>query len=272
MVRTIFLVSDRTGITIETLAHTLLTQFDAVHHKSVNLPFIDTLDKARQAREQIEHTAEREGKPPLVFSSLIDPNLRSEIRCANCVFLDLFEIYLPLLEKELATPSRQAVGLAHAIDDISRYESRVEAINFTLRHDDGADTRRLENAEVILLGVSRSGKTPTCLYLALHYGVRAANYPLTEDDMDKGRLPKFLMPYRNKWYGLTITAERLHAIRTERRPGSKYASLAQCQKEVQWAEEIFERQRIPVIDTTAISIEEIAVSILHQFGLARPAY
>lgn len=272
MDRTIFLVSDRTGITIETLAHTLLTQFDAVHHKSISLPFIDTPEKARAARQRIDAIAKADGVPPVIFSSLIDSRLRDEIRACGGIFLDLFEIYLPVMEKELAIRSRQAVGLAHAIDDISRYESRVEAINFTLSHDDGADTRKLQNAEVILLGVSRSGKTPTCLYLALHYGVRAANYPLTEDDMNKGRLPEFLMPYRKKWYGLTITAERLHAIRTERRPDSKYASLAQCRKEVQWAEELFERQRVPVIDTTAISIEEIAVSILHQFGLARPAY
>jgi len=272
MARTIFLVSDRTGITIETLAHTLLTQFDALHHNTVSLPFIDSMDKAAGAVKRIDRALDQDAEPPLVFSSLVDPELRRILRSSKGVFLDLFEIYLPLLEKELATSSKQAVGLAHAIDDITRYESRVEAINFTLSHDDGADTRRLQNAEVILLGVSRSGKTPTCLYLALHYGVRAANYPLTEDDMESGRLPEFLLPHRKRWYGLTITPERLYRIRQERRPESRYASMAQCQKEVEWAEKIFKRYQVPVIDTTTISIEEIAVSILHRFGLSRPAY
>jgi len=272
MARTIFLVSDRTGITIETLAHSLLTQFDALHHNTVNLPFIDTPDKAAGAVRRIDRALEQDADPPLVFSSLVDPELRNIVRTSKGTFLDLFEIYLPLLEKELAVTSKQAVGLAHAIDDISRYESRVEAINFTLSHDDGADTRRLQNAEVILLGVSRSGKTPTCLYLALHYGVRAANYPVTEDDMDTGRLPDFLMAHRKRWYGLTITPERLHRIRQERRPDSRYSSLAQCHKEVEWAEQVFKRYQVPVIDTTTISIEEIAVSILHRFGLSRPAY
>ena len=272
MARTIFLVSDRTGITIETLAHTLLTQFGAVHHKSVSLPFIDDPAKVHQVVERINAAATTDPESPLVFSSIVDPELRDILRQCRGAVLDMFDIYVPLLERELAVRSRQAVGLAHAIDDMSRDEHRVDAINFTLSHDDGGSVKRLQNADVILLGVSRSGKTPTCLYLALHYGVSAANYPLTEDDMDKGRLPEFLTPYQKRWFGLTITPERLHRIRTERRPNSRYASLAQCQKEVHWAEEVFKRYQISFLDTTTVSIEEIAVSILHKFGLQRESY
>ena len=272
MARTIFLVSDRTGITIETLAHTLLTQFDAVHHKSVSLPFIDDASKARQVVERINTAAGKDPEPPVVFSSIVDPGLREILRQCRGAVLDMFDIYVPLLEREFSARSRQAVGLAHAIDNMSRYEHRVDAINFTLSHDDGANVKRLHNADAILLGVSRSGKTPTCLYLALHYGVSAANYPLTEDDMEKGRLPEFLTPFQKRWFGLTITPERLHRIRTERRPGSRYASLAQCQKEVRWAEDVFKRYQVPFLDTTTVSIEEIAVSVLHRFGLERASY
>jgi regulator of PEP synthase PpsR (kinase-PPPase family) len=272
MARTIFLVSDRTGITIETLAHTLLTQFDAVHHKSVSLPFIDDPAKARKVVDRVNTAADQDPQPPLVFSSIVDPALRDILRQSRGAVLDMFDIYVPLLERELSVRSRQAVGLAHAIDDISRYEHRVDAINYTLSHDDGGKIKQLQSADVILLGVSRSGKTPTCLYLALHYGVSAANYPLTEEDMDNGRLPEFLTPYKKRWFGLTITPERLHRIRTERRPDSRYASIEQCRKEVQWAENVFRRYQAPFIDTTAISIEEIAVNILDRFGLRRESY
>jgi hypothetical protein len=272
MARTIFLVSDGTGITIETLAHTLLTQFDAVHHKNVSLPFIDSKDKVIGVVNRINQSADHNPETPIVFSSIVDVSLREELAKCRGNVLDLFDIYLPLLEKNLEIRSRQKSGLAHAIDDISRYEDRVEAINFTLNHDDGASVRKLQIADVILLGVSRSGKTPTCLYLALHYGVRAANYPLTEDDMESGRLPDFLTPYRHRWYGLTISPEQLHRIRTQRRPESRYSSIEQCRKEAQWAEKIFKRYAVPSIDTTAISIEEIAVSVLHRFGLKRESY
>ena len=272
MARTVFLVSDRTGITIETLAHTLLTQFGAVHHKTISLPFIDTEKKVADVVRRINEAADRDPESPVVFSSIVEPRLRDALRVCKGLVLDMFDIYLPLMEKGLAVRSEQAVGRAHAIEDVSRYESRVDAINFTLSHDDGANTSRLQTADVILLGVSRSGKTPTCLYLALHYGVRAANYPLTEDDMDRGGLPDFLVPYGKRLFGLTITPERLQRIRTERRPDSRYASLAQCQKEVRWVETLFRQKKIPNIDTTTISIEEIAVSILHKIGLARESY
>lgn len=272
MARTVFLVSDRTGITIETLAHTLLTQFGAVHHKSISLPFIDSEKKILDVVKRIDSAADHDPEPPVVFSSIVEPSLRDALRKCRGLVLDMFDIYLPLMEKGLHTRSEQAVGRAHAIDDITRYDSRVEAINYTLRHDDGADTRRLQAAEVILLGVSRSGKTPTCLYMALHYGVRAANYPLTEDDIEIGRLPDALTEHKDRWFGLTITPERLQRIRSERKPNSRYASLAQCQKEARWAESLFRRHRVPHIDSTTMSIEEIAVSILHKFGLERESY
>ena len=272
MKRIVFYLSDRTGITAETLGHSLLTQFGTVEFTRESLRFIDSPDKALAAVDKINHAADETGTTPIVFSTLVDPKVRDIVAASKCVFFDLFDAFIEPLEQEIGTKSSYSIGRSHGMEDIADYESRVSAVNFTLRHDDGATTRDYDKADIILIGVSRSGKTPTCLYLALHYGIFAANYPLTEDDIDELKLPDVLQPFRKKLFGLTIKPERLYQIRSQRRPDSHYASLRQCQLEVRHTQALYQKLGIPFLDTTTISVEEIATSIMQQGELNRHNY
>jgi len=271
--RTVFFLSDRTGITAEMLGNSLLTQFeDFVFHR-VTIPFVDSPEKVGDAIRQVNATAEREERRPIVISSVVDEGMSETIRReANALTLDLFQVFIQPLETELAAKSSHAAGRSHGIVNSHEYFARMEAINFTQAHDDGVATRELPKAQVILVGVSRCGKTPTSLYLALQFGVRAANFPLTPDDFADQRLPASVMPLRDKLFGLTIQPERLREIREERRPGSKYASLSNCRYEVAEAESLMQRHNIPVLDTSSKSIEEIATTILHKARLERHIY
>lgn len=270
--RTVFFVSDRTGITAETLGHSLLTQFDGIDFRPVTVPFIGNKDKAEAAAKRINETAEREGFRPLVFSTVITDECREIVQGANGMYLDLFEAFIGPLEKELGQTSSHAAGRAHGVFDAETYTRRIDAMNYALANDDGVSTRHYDGAEVILVGVSRSGKTPTCLYLALHYGVYAANYPLTEDDLEDGKLPPGLDKHRKKLFGLTIDPARLQNIRQERRPDSRYASGRQVSYEVREAEFLFRRYGIPFLNTTTSSVEEIATTVLQSAGLQRRFY
>jgi hypothetical protein len=270
--RSIYYLSDRTGITAETLGHSLLTQFDGFEWRKVSIPFIETEEQAREVAEQINQTAERDGKRPLVFSTIITTELRRHIEQANCVIYDFFETFIGSMEKELGQQSAHAVGRSHSVHNNSSYFNRISAINYSLTNDDGMNLRNFDQADVILVGVSRSGKTPTCLYMALQYGISAANYPLTEEDMDSNDLPRGLVTYREKLFGLTLSVEQLTQIRQERRPNSRYASLAQCQHELDWQRALYQKYQIPFIDTTNISIEEISTTILKQKKLKRRLY
>lgn len=272
MRRTLFLVSDRTGITVENLVHTLMTQFDEQPEPRITLPFVDNPAKVDAALQQINHAAEKDGVPPIVFSSLVDVDHRERLKTGKGVVFDFFEPFVARLEQELGEPSKHAAGLSHGMGNPVTYDARVEAVNFTLNYDDGQRLKQLEQAEIILVGVSRSGKTPTCLYLALHYGLHAANYPLTEEDFNRHGLPQVLQQHRDKLFGLTISAERLQKIREERRPNSEYAALTRCRKEILEAENLFKMYSIPWLDTTSVSIEEIAAAILHQTGIQRRVY
>ncbi|MBK8451972.1 MAG: pyruvate, water dikinase regulatory protein [Thiofilum sp.] len=270
--RSVYYLSDRTGITAETLGHSLLTQFDGFEWRKVSIPFIENEEQAREVAEQINQTAERDGKRPLVFSTIITSEIRRHIEQANCVIYDFFETFIGSMEQELGQPSAHAVGRSHSVHNTSSYFNRISAINYSLSNDDGMNLRNFDKADVILVGVSRSGKTPTCLYMALQYGISAANYPLTEEDMETHDLPKALLPYRDKLFGLTLSAEQLTQIRQERRPNSRYASLEQCELELKWQSELYQRYRLPFIDTTNISIEEISTTILKQKKLKRRLY
>ncbi|MFN2348306.1 MAG: pyruvate, water dikinase regulatory protein [Thioalkalivibrio sp.] len=268
--RPVFYVSDGTGITAETLGHTLLTQFDQVQFNAVNLPFVDSMEKLEHVLMRIARASEQEGASPLVFSTLIDRKLREELasRCKGVVF-DLFETFTNGLEEALGVPASNVAGRSHGMGNLHTYTQRINALNFALANDDGAAVRDYPMADVILMGVSRSGKTPTCLYLALQFGIQAANYPLTEDDFDSGDLPGLITPYRNKLFGLTVDPERLQQIRSERRPDSPYSSPEQCRRELMAAEALFRRERIPFINITFMSVEEIAAMLLHEAGLKR---
>jgi regulator of PEP synthase PpsR (kinase-PPPase family) len=267
--RTVFFVSDQTGITAETMGHSLLTQFDGLEFRSITVPFVATRAKAIEAREQINATAASEGIPPIIFSTLVEDALRDEVKIANGVFLDFFEAFLVPLEAALGAKSSHASGRAHGMADLEGYTARINATNFALSNDDGMRTRDYAKADVILVGVSRSGKTPTCLYMALHYGIYAANYPLTEDDLESARLPDILLEHKAKLYGLTIRPDRLQQIRHERRPDSTYASAKQVTYEVRLAEAMFVKFGIPFLDTTGCSIEELGSRILHKTKIER---
>ena len=272
MKRAAFFLSDRTGITAETMGQSLLTQFEPIEFEKFNLPFIDTLEKANNAVEQINAAAERYGNKPLLFSTLINEEVQQVIEKSAGLLFDMFNTFTPLLEEELGIPSAHAVGRAHGMGIYTTYKTRIDALNYSLANDDGNTLRNFPEADIILIGVSRSGKTPTCLYLALQHGILAANYPLIDDDLETSQLPKVLEPYRSKLFGLTIAPERLQQIRRERRPDSRYAEYQQCQYEINAVEKIFRAQQIPFLDTSTVSIEEIATTILQSSGLKRKLY
>lgn len=262
--RTVFFVSDGTGITAETFGKAILAQFE-IQTRLIRVPFTDTVDKAHQAVRQINHVAELEKRKPIVFTTLVNMEALQVIQngCQG-MLMDMFGTFVNPLENELGIKSNHRIGRFSDASKSQQYHDRIEAINFSLAHDDGQSNRDLEGADVILVGVSRSGKTPTSLYLAMQYGLKAANYPLIPEDFDRRQLPPALVPYKNKIFGLTIQAERLSEIRNERRPGSKYASLQNCKMEVSEAEAMMRRSGIRWLSTTTKSIEEISTTILQD--------
>ena len=270
--RTVFVISDGTGITAEMLGHSLLTQFENIGFQQVTIPFVDSLAKAEECVSRIREASKSDSNRPLVFSTLINAEVRNCLRSSNAYVIDFFEMFLDPLEAELGMRSTHTVGRSHSAFDRKGYSNRIEAVNFTMAHDDGVSSREFDKADVILVGVSRSGKTPTSLYLALQFGVKAANYPLIPEDFERNDLPTPLLPYRKKLYGLSIQAERLREIRNERRPDSKYASIENCRREVQQAEALMRREGIRWVNSTTKSIEEIATTIAQEFNLDRKVY
>jgi [pyruvate, water dikinase]-phosphate phosphotransferase / [pyruvate, water dikinase] kinase len=267
--RTVFFVSDQTGITAETMGHSLMTQFDGIEFRQVTVPFISTVDKAIEAVRKIDLVAKQEGVRPIVFSTLVQEDVRNVVRASTGFFLDFFDPFLSPLENELKTQSHHLTSRSHRMADTHAYAMRIDATNFAMANDDGSVIRDYERADVILVGVSRSGKTPTCLYLAMQYGIFAANYPLTEDDLESRKLPAALESHARKIFALTIKPDRLQQIRNERRPDSRYSSTNQVAFEVRAAESLFERTGIPVLDVTECSIEEISSRILDRTGIER---
>jgi regulator of PEP synthase PpsR (kinase-PPPase family) len=267
--RTVFFVSDQTGVTAETLGHSLLTQFDGQEFRHVTVPFVDSVDKAEAVVLKIDAAAREEVVRPIVFSSLVKDDIRSIVSGCQGLVIDFFDAFLGPLESELGLQSTHTLGRGHGMADLRSYNQRIEATNFALANDDGMTTRHYQEADVILIGVSRSGKTPTCLYLAMQYGVYAANYPLADDELETCQLPRDLMLFRNKLFGLTIATDRLRQIRKERRPLGQYSSAQQVRFEVRAAESIFKKYAIASVDTTEFSIEEIASTILNEAGVER---
>ncbi|MDR2853205.1 MAG: kinase/pyrophosphorylase [Burkholderiaceae bacterium] len=262
--RTVFFVSDGTGITAETFGNAVLAQFEMTARR-VRLPFTDTVDKAHQAVRQINHTGEIEGVRPLVFTTLVNMDVRHVVQSGcKAMLMDMFSTFVQPLEAELGIKSNHRIGRFSDTSKSKTYHNRIAAIDFSLAHDDGQSNRDLESADVILVGVSRSGKTPTALYLAMQHGLKAANYPLIPEDFERRQLPGALLPHLKKIFGLTIQPERLSEIRNERRPGSHYASLGNCRREVQDAEAMMRRAGIRWLSTTTKSIEEIATTILQE--------
>ncbi|MES2935117.1 MAG: pyruvate, water dikinase regulatory protein [Pseudomonadota bacterium] len=263
LARTVFFVSDGTGITAETFGHAVLTQFD-LRFRQVRLPFIDTMDKAYDAVRKINDAFAQDGNRPIVFSTLVKANLSGVVRQSRSMYMDLIQTFVEPLEQELDMKSSHTIGRSHNMVNSEAYKNRIEAINFSLAHDDGQSHKNLSNADVILVGVSRCGKTPTSLYLAMQYGIKAANYPLIPEDFQRGKLPSALPLYRNKIFGLSIASDRLSEIRNERLPGSKYAAIENCRYEVNEAEAMMKREGIRWLSSTTKSIEEISTTILQE--------
>lgn len=260
-IRIVFIVSDGTGITAENFSQSILAQFEATF-RHIRVPFVDSPDKAHDAVSNINQAASKYGVPPIVFTTLVNPKLNAIVGKANGLILDMFQTFVAPLENALGIKSTHAMNRLHHNADTDAYRNRIEAINYSLAHDDGQSNKNLAEADVILVGISRVGKTPTSLYLAMQYGLKSANYPLIPEDFERGQLPKDLVPYRNKIFGLMIDAERLSQIRNERRPGSNYAKLENCRYEINEATSMMKKESIPWLSTTSKSIEEIATTVL----------
>jgi regulator of PEP synthase PpsR (kinase-PPPase family) len=269
MKRTAFFISDGTGITAEALGQSLLAQFETFDFTKLTRPYIDTIEKAQLIVQQINAAEQADGARPIIFDTVVNKEIREVIATSKGYMIDIFSTFLAPLEKELVSHSSYSVGKSHSIGKDSNYMERINAVNFALDNDDGARTHYYDKADLIMVGVSRCGKTPTCLYMAMQFGIRAANYPLTEEDMEHLQLPNALKPYKDKLFGLTIDPDRLSAIRNERKPNSRYSSYAQCEFEVRAVEQLFRKENIANINSTHFSVEEISAKILVEKGVDR---
>jgi len=271
MQRTVFFISDSTGITAETIGNSILAQFEGTQFDRHRLPFIDNVHKAENAALRIKTHYAKTGERPIVVNTMADRSLCDIVASSGALMLDVFAPFIGPLEEELGAKRSGAVNRLHGLVDFDKYEARINATNYALSHDDGIDVDYAD-ADLILVGVSRSGKTPTCLYMALHYGVSAANYPLTEEDLERLELPARLRPWKDRLFGLTIDADRLAQIREQRRPGSRYATLKQCRWELEQADRLMRQAGLPSLNTTHVSIEEIASKIFDRFGIERTMF
>ncbi len=270
--RTVFFISDGTGITAESLGHSLLSQFEGIAFRQVRIPFVDSPEKALECVAQIRAARVLDGARPVVISTLVNQDISNRLREADALILNFFETFIAPLEAEFHARSSHAIGKSRKVATSSAYADRIEAVNFTLAHDDGVSSLDLEKADIILVGVSRSGKTPTSLYLALQFGVMAANFPLIPEDFERNKLPDDLIQHRGKLFGLSISPDRLAHIRHARRPNSTYASLENCRYEIEAAKHMMTREGIPWLDSSTKSIEELSATIMQQAGLDRPSY
>lgn len=270
--RTVFFISDGTGLTAESLGHSLLSQFEGVTFRQVRIPFVDSLEKCLDCVAQIRAARALDGVRPVVISTLVNNEVSKRLREADALILDFFETFIAPLEVEFHASSSHAIGKSRKVATSVDYSNRIEAVNFTLAHDDGVSSLDLEQADIILVGVSRSGKTPTSVYLALQFGVKAANFPLIPDDFERNVLPDDLTHHREKLLGLSIAPDRLHRIREARRPASNYSSLDNCRYEVEAAQRMMTREGIRWLDSSTKSIEELSATIIQIAALDRPSY
>jgi len=269
MKRFVFMISDGTGITAESLGNSLVSQFEQIEFEKQTIPYVDTAEKAEAVIVKLDTCYQETGVRPLVFMTLINSDISAQIKKSQASIFDLFSTFLDPLEQELNTKSSYTVGRTHGVANVKSYDQRIEAVNYALAHDDGIKIREYDKADIILVGVSRCGKTPSCLYMALQFGILAANYPFAEDELADFRLPDLLRPYKSRLFGLTIDPQRLQHIRTERRPNSQYASAEQCRIEVAEVEEMYQRENIPYLNSTRYSIEEITTKIMAAAGIQR---
>lgn len=274
MKRKVFYLSDSTGLTAENLGKSLLAQFPHIQFESITRPFVDTPEKAKRIAIEINDEAQTSSSRPIVVDTIVDSDVSNVIAAAECFYIDIFSTFLAPLENELGVKSAHNVGHTPIFVEGSRvvdenYMQRIDAVHFALANDDGMQLSRYADADIVLIGVSRTGKTPSSVYLGMQYGVKAANYPLIPDDLERSKLPAALVDHQKKLFGLTIRPGRLSEIRNERKPNSDYAALRTCVDEVRQAETMYRQYRIPYIDTTQLSIEEISARMLQRAGIER---
>ncbi|TKB49667.1 posphoenolpyruvate synthetase regulatory kinase/phosphorylase PpsR [Ferrimonas aestuarii] len=270
MTRKVFYISDGTAITAEIFGHAVLSQFP-VDFEQKTYPFIETLAKAEEVRNLINDSFITTGERPLIFHSIVNPEIRAIIYSSEGLDYDFLNTFVAPLEQQLGIKAEPKAHRTHSIANDS-YNARIDAIHYAMDNDDGVTMKNLEEADVILIGVSRCGKTPSSLYLSMQFGIKAANYPFIAEDMEDLKLPPELKRYKKKLFGLTINPQRLQEIRQSRLADSKYASPRQCRMEVKEVEMLFKRERIPFINTTNSSVEEIATKILSKTGLERSMF
>ncbi len=262
--RPIYFVSDHTGVTAEVLGRSLLARFEEQGLVTSTRPFVDSVERAEELVRELQGLAVE----PIVFSTITDDEVRGRIAAAATHHLDLFSPFIRPLEAVFGYPAATRVGAAHGIRDLTRYQARIDAVEFALATDDGSNSNRYSRAQVVMVGVSRVGKSPTCLYLAMQHGVRASNFPLADDDFERSELPAPVAPHAEKLFGLTIQPQRLFELRQRRRPNTTYASRERCEYEVRRAESLFRQHGLPVVDVTLLSIEELAATLLQRRRLA----
>ena len=262
----VYYVSGSTAILAEDMGKALLAQFHGIRFREEKIPFIHTPDDAKKALAHI--LRQSDGTQPLLFCTIMDQATRDVFNCPQVQFFDIFLNTLEALEKALESKALREPGYSRHFT-ISKMDKRVDAIHFSLEHDDGTRTAEYDEAEIILIGVSRSGKTPVSIYLATHMELKAANFPLTSDHLEHYELPKDIVRNRKRVVGLTSSPQYLHNIREKRYAGSSYASLANCTRELQQAKQLFMRHNIKILNVEGRSIEEIAVQAIQAIGLAK---
>jgi regulator of PEP synthase PpsR (kinase-PPPase family) len=269
-VRKAFYISDGTAITSEVFGHALLSLFPT-QLEHITIPFVETPEQAHEAKEMINQSRCPQDGRAIVFHTFVDSELRDIIASADAMEYDFLGYFSTQIERELGIAAVPTTHRTHSMHE-KTYDNRIDAMNYALANDDGGNMKNMKDADIILVGVSRSGKTPTSLYLALQYGIRAANYPFVEEDMDSLKLPPEIKANKDKVFGLTITPQRLSAIRNERRANSRYASIRQCRIELKEVEMLYKKERIPYLDSTHFSVEEISAKIMAETGLQRNKY
>jgi hypothetical protein len=270
----VFFLSDSTGISAETMGNALLIQFPDLFFERTLIPFISTVEMAREVVAQLDEAMEGP-VAPLVFSTAAVDEVREELMRAKAPIIDFFGIHMSRVEEQLGARGLHEARRLHGVGDVRRYNSRMAAIEFAIEHDDGLSPRGLDRADVVLLGPSRCGKTPTAMYLALQHGLFVANYPLVDEDLETTDLPAPVRDLADRCFGLTTTVARLSRVRQERRPDSRYASEEQCRYELRRATAMYDRHRLPTVDTSSASVEEIAAVVIQTLarqrrGSARP--
>jgi regulator of PEP synthase PpsR (kinase-PPPase family) len=260
----VFFLSDSTGISAETMGNALLIQFPGLRFERTLIPFIASVAEAREVVARLDEALDTSPRTPLVFTTAASDEVRQELQRTRCPMVDFFDLHMQQVEAILGTPGERLAARLHGVGDIKRYNSRMQAIEYTIEHDDGQSVRGLEKADVILVAPSRCGKTPTAMYLALQHGLFVANYPIVEEDLETHELPRPVRQLRDRCFGLMTTAARLSAVRQERRPGSQYASLEQCTFELRRTEAMFRQHRLPIADSSTKSVEELATIILQR--------